>query len=72
MKLSQWHDGDVKPEHDGVYQRLYNENTTPTKKLYCKYENGKWYYQGNDKLDAATVFSTSCFQDEIKWRGIVK
>lgn len=44
MKLSKWHDGNVKPVHDGVYERDYSflQGREATYR-YCKWEDNKWY-----------------------------
>jgi hypothetical protein len=67
MKLSQWHDGKVKPVHIGVYER---------KDGWFNYFDGKHWMRGSDAPHLADRSGMFCGQahenQKIKWRGIVK
>lgn len=65
MKLSQWHDGTVKPVHIGVYNRMTEDD-------WFNYWNGKFWINGETTAYSASLNTgKSIFQNE-RWRGIVK
>ena len=70
MKFTQWHDGDVKPVHEGVYERLYNEPTGNIKIYFCLFFGGSWFYYTETGESAALEIFPSSFQNEIRWRGL--
>jgi len=64
-KLTQWHSGDVKPVHEGVYEI---GDKIPT----FQYWNGEfWCVRGDDIKGAinGVMFGKSYFQN-YKWRGL--
>ena len=78
MKLSQWHDGSVKPKHDGVYERQYSPNDNQ----FSLFLNGQWHNGCYSVIAASKVpfkwikldnphFAISDEQN-LPWRGIVK
>ena len=64
-KLSQWHDGSVKPVHDGVYQRKF-----PSDFRYSKFYKGHWHWYGDTIIEADRSKMKS--EHFVPWRGIVK
>lgn len=68
LKLSQWHDGSVKPVHDGVYQRKFFCWLEYLR--YSKFYRGKWYWYGHS---VASAESSNIISEHIaSWRGVVK
>ena len=70
MKYSQWHDGSVKPVHEGVYQRKYGAGLENEAIIYCKY-NGRWHVYSKTIYGAAMEDYASPNQDS-PWRGVIK
>jgi hypothetical protein len=72
LKLSQWHDGSVKPVHVGVYERdipIVGAN-------YARWDGNRWMAWSRD-IKLADVTSLISFKQvgakgAFKWRGIVK
>ena len=70
-KLTPWFPGDVKPVREGVYERMYDEDSS-REVLLCNFKNGEWYAFGNKTPeDALRSKITSSFQN-LKWRGLTK
>jgi len=67
LKLSQWHDGNVKPVHVGIYERQYHYNTM------LNYWNGEsWRWPADGYLMAWTLRHELSSSQTLPWRGIVK
>jgi hypothetical protein len=64
MKLTQWHDGSVKPVHEGVYER-----DLPFGVWKAKFRNGKWLDSGFDWLEVLGQQGISKYQN-CRWRGL--
>ena len=70
MKKTPWFPGHIKPVRDGVYQRLANDGETIYHSLW---RAGVWYAMDKSCDGAASnVGLVSIFQDDRKWRGILK
>jgi len=73
LKLSQWHDGSVKPVHEGVYERYdINGEQNPDKLNYfSRWDRYKWFSCSDTVIYAYETEFTSMSQC-LPWRGIVK
>lgn len=77
LKLSPWHDGNVKPVHIGVYERNWYKldrfyNSGP---YYAFWDGGKWMESRisiSDALSLESIGHPSHNQEKLKWRGILK
>ena len=70
MKLSQWHDGKVKPVHVGVYERYPD-----MKETFYNYFDGTFWHWGSLSIDNAYNREINpAIHDEqyCLWRGIIK
>ena len=69
MKLTQWHDGKVKPVHKGIYER----NTFNGKPKSYSYFDGNFWRPYAHTIGAALTNSKcnwiSSYQDS-RWRGL--
>jgi len=69
MKLSQWHDGSVKPVHVGVYE---SDSYKCEFSVWYRLWDGNYWHNGRSSVNNAAKNETiSNFQD-WSWRGIVK
>ena len=71
-ELSQWHDGNVKPVHIGVYERRFGRINSDI--IWVSLWTGKrwnWLYPVESKKGASKAKQVSYFQS-MKWRGIIK
>jgi hypothetical protein len=75
LKLSPWHDGSVKPVHEGVYQRDYSTSKHPddaTRGIqYCAFKDGKWHIFYDSIIEAKGSFIASSNKN-LPWRGVLK
>ena len=69
MKYTPWFDGSVKPVRDGVYQRIYDEDTRHETVQHCKFSRGVWRVCARYAEDAEKHDECSGLQ-ELKWRGL--
>jgi len=73
MKLSQWHDGNVKPVHIGVYERDIDDL-----EFKFSYWDGEYWLIACAEINEAfkykdiTWMCHSAWQTDVKWRGIIK
>lgn len=69
QKLSQWHDGSVKPVHVGVYEVICG---CCWHMMYSRY-NGKFFCSAENTVDLADQSSIKDHDLILKnWRGLVK
>lgn len=70
-KLSQWHDGSVKPVHVGVYERNWDD---PSVNDSYSYFDGKTWKFSDSTIDAAFNGRNyvPSINQSLKWRGIIK
>jgi hypothetical protein len=69
VKLSQWHGGNVKPVHVGVYE-------TKFKQIYNSYSSGYSLWNGrfwSNQYELNDIYQLDGFGVQNKqWRGIIK
>lgn len=70
LKLSPWHDCNVKPVHIGVYQRFYDEGTPDEDIVYCFWDGRGWKTYGDSIIEALTSVAYSGAEE--RWRGVLK
>ncbi len=65
-KLTQWHDGKIKPVHVGVYQRFIFLDTY----AYSFWNGYKWRaYRAT--IGAAEIENVISIHQNLRWRGLV-
>lgn len=69
LKLSQWHNGKIKPVNVGVYEINVSDTDVPS--FFRKFDGINWLTCDYTAEQAALKTEISPFQKE-KWRGIVK
>lgn len=74
MKLSQWHDGSVKPVHIGVYQ--IKRTDVSTKTMFSFFDGNNWLgwvfpcdFKKREYPDNTCYI---IYGQDRQWRGIVK
>lgn len=71
MKLSQWHDGSVKPVHVGVYESDNQKGRGFYQTWYRKWDGKRWI-NGNGSVEWAFKQASPSLYQDWPWRGIVK
>lgn len=72
LKLSQWHDGSVKPVHVGVYNVICE--SVRKGESWSFWNGSKWTPQCSTGIHVAELYihDNSYENQNKKWRGIVK
>jgi len=71
LKLSQWHNADVKPVHNGWYQCIGEFAESCTKPVWRKWNGKYWMWIDIYSIKHRLVRASVCVGED-KWRGIVK
>lgn len=66
MKHTQWHKGNVKPVHIGVYKRRYWHYS-----YFCRWDGEVWY-QAHETAESAALETMISGCQYIPWRGLTR
>lgn len=71
MKLSQWHDGSVKPVHVGIY-KVRHERINNSSAGWSFWSGYCWLHQKHKKAYCIHYSTHMALYQDKEWRGIVK
>ncbi len=73
MKLTQWHDGSIKPVRSGLYERKIFSFSSILYLCYFSTGTKKWYLYGEDWQDAMNEFRLRNTSNRlVQWRGLAE
>ena len=71
-KLTPWFPGDVNPVREGVYQRLFDEDTEDEAVVFSRFDGVDWFTWADSPDRALVRIAKSPFKHGVKWRGLAE